>query len=122
MVPTDMDFLLGKKQFDKLRVGASNEQIQAALKPYHDRLQRAVKFGVVIAAGSDMYMDLGLTRGEAAKRVLFAYKEAGIDNKSILQWTTLNGANLIGEEKLGRLKKGSWADIIAVKIAQIVPR
>jgi len=114
MVPTDMDFLLGKKQFEKLKISASDEKIQAALQPYHERLQRAIKFGVMIAAGSDMYMDLGLTRGEAAKRVLFAYKEAGMNNKSILQSATLHGANLIGEEKLGRIKKGSWADIVAI--------
>ncbi len=61
-----------------------------------------------------MYMDLGLSRGEAAKRVFFAYQEAGISLPEILQAATVHPAMLIGEKKLGVLKKGSFADIIAV--------
>jgi imidazolonepropionase-like amidohydrolase len=114
LVPTDMDFLMAKKQIGKLRMNLSDQEIKKLAMPYHDRLKRAKKAGIVIAAGSDMYMDLDLSRGEAAKRVLFAYQEAGISLPEILQAVTLNAARLIGEEKLGVLKKGSFADIIAV--------
>jgi imidazolonepropionase-like amidohydrolase len=114
MVPTDMDFLMAKKQIEKLRINLSKQEIIKLALPYHDRLKRAKKAEIVIAAGSDMYMDLGLPRGEAAKRVLFAYQEAGISLQEILQSATVHAARLIGEEKLGVLKKGSFADIIAV--------
>jgi len=109
-----MDFMLAKKQIEKLKMNLSAAQIQALAQPYHERLQRANKAGVIIAAGSDMYMDLGLSRGQAAKRVLFAYAEAGMGLKDILLATTINAAKLIGEENLGRLTKGAFADIIAV--------
>jgi imidazolonepropionase-like amidohydrolase len=115
LVPTDMDFDLAEKQVRKLNMTLSREQIAALAKPYHERLRRARKAGVVIAAGSDMYMDLGPPRGAAAKRVLFAYKEAGLGTRDILQAVTINGAQLLGEPKLGVLEAGAYADIIAVK-------
>jgi imidazolonepropionase-like amidohydrolase len=114
MVPTDMDFLMAKKQIEKLKMNLNDQEIIKLATPYHDRLKRAKKAGIVIAAGSDMYMDLGLPRGEAAKRVLFAYQEAGISLLEILQSATVHAARLIGEEKLGVLKKGSFADIVAI--------
>ncbi|MDF7815085.1 amidohydrolase family protein [Hymenobacter sp. YC55] len=115
LVPTDMDFLLAKKQVDKLKMNLSREQIRDLAKPYHERLLRARRANTTIAAGSDMYMDLGLSRGQAAKRVLFAYAEAGLPLNEILQAATWNGAQLLGEPRLGRLQAGAWADLIAVK-------
>jgi imidazolonepropionase-like amidohydrolase len=114
LVPTDMDFLMAKKQIKKLRMNLGDQEIVQLAMPYYERLKRAKKAGVVIASGSDMYMDLGLSRGEAAKRVFFAYQEAGISLSEILQAATVNAAMLIGEKKLGVLKKGCFADIIAV--------
>ena len=115
LVPTDMDRLLSRKQVEKLRMKLSDAQLNQLMEPYHNRLQRAHRLGVMIAAGSDMYMDLGLPRGEAAKRVLFAYQEGGLSAGFILQAATYYGARLLGEEKLGALKKGAWADLIAVE-------
>ena len=115
MVPTDMDFLMTKKQVDKLKMDLTEEEIKKLAVPYHKRLQRAKKQGVLIAAGSDMYMDLGPSRGEAAKRVLFAYQEAGLNTKDILQSVTIHAAKLLGNNQLGNLKKGNLADLIAIE-------
>ncbi|WP_345226720.1 amidohydrolase family protein [Hymenobacter koreensis] len=115
LVPTDMDFQLAQRQVDKLRMNLSAEQVRTLAKPYHDRLLRARQAGTTIAAGSDMYMGLGLSRGQAAKRLLFAYAEAGLPLADILRAATWNGALLLAEPRLGRLQAGAWADIIAVK-------
>ena len=115
LVPTDMDFNLAEKQVRKLNMALSQQEIAGLAKPYHERLRRAHKAGVIIAAGSDMYMALGLPRGAAAKRVLFAYSEAGISTREILQAATINGARLLNEPKLGVLEAGAYADIIAVE-------
>lgn len=115
LVPTDMDFDLTEKQVRKLAMPLSRDQIAALAKPYHERLRRARNAGVAIAAGSDMYMALGPPRGAAAKRVLFAYKDAGLETREILQAATINGAKLLGEPKLGILEAGAYADIVAVE-------
>jgi imidazolonepropionase-like amidohydrolase len=115
LVPTDMDLSLATKQVEKLRLGLSHEDIQALARPYHERLRRAEQVGVRIAAGSDMYMDLGLGRGAAAKRVLFAYAEAGMSTAHILQTATVHAAQLLREDRLGVLKPGAYADLIAVE-------
>ncbi|MGI4718690.1 MAG: amidohydrolase family protein [Janthinobacterium lividum] len=118
LVPTDMDLLLAEKQVRKLAMPLTQEGIAALAKPFHERLRRARAAGVAIAAGSDMYMNLGLNRGEAARRVLFAYREAGLAPRDILQAATINGARLLGElagSGLGVLEKGAHADIIAVR-------
>lgn len=71
--------------------------------------------GVTLVAGSDMYWDLDLPRGVAAKRVLFAYRQAGIGPAQILQAATINAARLIGEERLGRVAPGAYADLVAIE-------
>ncbi|MGI8468690.1 MAG: amidohydrolase family protein [Pyrinomonadaceae bacterium] len=77
--------------------------------------RRAVKAGVIIVAGSDNYLDLKVPQGEAAKRVLFTYHDAGIKTEQILQWATINAGRLFGEPRLGVIKTGAFADIIAVE-------
>lgn len=114
LVPTDMDQSLAEKQVRKLNMPLSREQVAALSKPYHERLRRAREAGVTIAAGSDMYMALGPARGAAAKRVLFAYAEAGLGTREILQAATLHAARLLGQDGLGVLTEGAHADIIAV--------
>jgi imidazolonepropionase-like amidohydrolase len=115
LVPTDMDLSLAEKQVRKLNMPLSREQVAALAKPYHERLRRVRDARVTIAAGSDMYMGLGPARGDAAKRVLFAYAEAGLGTREILQAATINGARLLGQDALGVLEKGSHADLIAVE-------
>lgn len=115
LVPTDMDLSLTEKQVRKLNMPLDAAQIAALAVPFHERLMRARRAGVMIAAGSDIYMGLGPNRGDAAKRVLFAYAEAGMPAREILQAATWHGGRLLGDLGLGVLVKGAHADIIAVR-------
>jgi imidazolonepropionase-like amidohydrolase len=93
----------------------SAEQITLVLANFRSRIRRLFDSGATIVAGSDMYWDVGLPRGEAAKRVLFAYQQAGVESQRILQAATTNAALLIGEPRLGVVEPGAFADVIAVE-------
>jgi imidazolonepropionase-like amidohydrolase len=117
LVPTDSD-LDSFKYFMKSNAAPqslTDEQILRQLKPLRERLMRAVNAGVTIVAGSDMYIDMQRPQGEAARRVLFAYLEAGMKPAQILQAATINAARLFGNPRLGAIKAGTFADIIAVE-------
>ena len=80
-----------------------------------DRLQRAVKKGVMIAAGSDDYVDFKLPFAEPSIRTLIGYVESGIPIPRVLQFATLNGSSQLNwSNKIGKIKRGYLADIIAV--------
>lgn len=117
LVPTDMDTLLGRRHLDRLRLEPplTEEQLSDAFAAPHDRLRRALAAGVTVAAGSDMYLELGMPRGEAARRVLFAYAEAGMAPALVLQAATCNAARLLGEPGLGVVEPGAHADLVAVE-------
>jgi imidazolonepropionase-like amidohydrolase len=119
MVPTDIDSLtyvtFGEaaarrgQPFDKA-------MIPKLLAPQRDRLQRAIKAGVTVVAGSDNYIDMKMPQGQAAKHNLFAYAQAGMPNAQILQAATIRAATLIGPRaRVGVVKAGLLADIIAVQ-------
>lgn len=117
LVPTDVDsagmiyfmHAMGNETF-------SPAQVSMVTAPLHDRLLRAKAAGVTIVAGSDMYVDMGRPQGAAAKRVLFAYLEAGLNPVEVLQAATVNGAALLGMEgRIGVISPGAFADIIAVE-------
>lgn len=86
------------------------------IKGSRARLARAIKAGVRIAAGSDMYYQLpGKTRGQASLTMLRAYSEAGMSPMQIIQAATLNAAELLGvQRRLGSLEPGKMADLIAI--------
>ena len=116
LVPTDVDL----QSFKYFMAQSNNQplteaQILQNLKPLRDRLQRAVAAGVTIVAGSDMYIDMKRPQGEAAKRVLFAYLESGMKPIQILQSATINAARLLNNPRVGVIKNGTFADIIAVE-------
>lgn len=117
LLPTDVDSVtiatLIKRDPTDRRL--TIEQIPLILRGARDRLQRALKAGVTIVAGSDNYLQTGFPQGEAAKRVLFAYANAGMNPVQILRAATWNGAELLGmKNRLGVIKQGALADIIAV--------
>jgi imidazolonepropionase-like amidohydrolase len=118
LVPTDIDSLDAERYLKQ--AGTYSPESFAAFRrqtqPAHDRLRRAVKAGVTIAAGSDNYIDMAVPQGEAAKRVLFAYLEAGMTPVQVLQAATINDARVLGmENRLGVIKSRALADIIAVE-------
>jgi imidazolonepropionase-like amidohydrolase len=116
LVPTDGDTLTLKMYFERARMNPplTQQRISKILEASHDRLRRAIAAGVIIVSGSDMYIDLGIPQGEAARRVLFAYHEAGMGPVQILQSATINAARLIGEKRIGVIKAGAFADLIAI--------
>lgn len=79
------------------------------------RLRAALRAGVTVAAGSDDYVDFKMPFAEPSKRTLIGYAESGVPVTRVLQFATLNASkqlNWFGE--IGVLKRGAWADIIAV--------
>jgi len=95
---------------------AVHERLEKITAGVHDRLARAVKLGVPIAAGSDAYYALpGKTRGQAALNMFHAYVDAGLKPLDILRAATLNAADLLGiQDRTGTLEAGKSADLIAV--------
>jgi imidazolonepropionase-like amidohydrolase len=113
LVPTDLTVAEYKKY---LEIGGNPvpPDIKAILEPMRDRLRRAMKAGVTIAAGSDNYIDFSMPQGPAARQVLFAYQESGADASQILQWATFNAGKLVADGRIGVIKPKSFADIVAV--------
>ncbi|MCY1360783.1 Imidazolonepropionase [compost metagenome] len=83
---------------------------------YQDRIKRALKAGVKIAIGSDIYYEFpGRTRGQVSAGMYKTYTASGMTNIEVLRSATLNPADLIGNNSIGSIEAGRFADIIAVK-------
>jgi imidazolonepropionase-like amidohydrolase len=79
------------------------------------RLRAAVRAGVTVAAGSDDYVDVKLPFADLSKHTIIGYVESGMSVVKALQFATINASkqlNWFGS--VGVLKRGAWADIIAV--------
>ncbi|HET9055392.1 MAG TPA: amidohydrolase family protein [Chitinophagaceae bacterium] len=117
LVPTDGDRLTYVKGF-KLS-GYTGPDLDKIIidrrKRSQDRLLRAIKNGVTIVFGSDDYIDFEFPFAESSKRTLIAYSESGMAISEILKASTINAArHLNWGDKLGVIKEGYLADIIAV--------
>lgn len=83
---------------------------------YQERIKRALKAGVQIAIGSDIYYEFqGMTRGQVSTGMYKTYIASGMTNIEVLRAATLNPADLIGNNSIGAIEVGRFADIIAVK-------
>lgn len=118
LVPTDypLDF------YDRFAPkGPKRDVVLAAMKKLRasciDRLARAKKNKVIIAAGSDAYVQTELEhRGKEASLIFGAYAEAGLTPLEIVQAATVNAAAVLGlPEKTGAMEKGSPADLVVVE-------
>jgi imidazolonepropionase-like amidohydrolase len=80
------------------------------------RLQLAMKIGVKIAMGTDLWGPIpGKTYGEASLLDLTALHDEGMPNLDVIRASTVNGAELMGWRDLaGEVAAGKLADIIAV--------
>lgn len=88
----------------------------AGVAKYQERIKRALKAGVRIAIGSDLYYEHpGKTRGQMSAGMYKTYVASGMSNLEVLHAATLNPAELIGNNAIGALEVGRFADIIAVK-------
>ncbi len=122
LVPTDgtekefLEMVFGTRQPAPEELEEQQKWIKEQLAGARDRLQRARKMGVPIAAGSDMYLTLPhKNRGQASLEVLEAYAEEGMPPIEIIRAATSSAAELLGlQDRIGILEKGKLADIIAV--------
>lgn len=114
-LPTVMD-LFYRDQPPQQRA-ATEARIRGFYEADHTRLRRAIAAGVRIAAGSDASrLRPGKTAGEESLVVLQAYAEAGMPPLEIIRAATMNGAALLGlSDRIGSIREGMFADIIAVK-------
>lgn len=122
LVPTDQTL----KTLEALEFGArtptSDERSEAEtelsgyVQKNISRLQRAIRLGVPIAFGSDMYLSTPtLTRGQASLATFDAYTAAGMTPMQIIRAATSSAAQLLGfDARIGTLEQGKFADIIAV--------
>jgi len=118
LTPTDIDSvtLLQYLKIEDPAAVPAPAQLANYLAQGRSRLMRAVRAGVTITAGSDNYLDLRGPQGRAAKGVLLAYRAAGMTAVQVLQAATVNDARLLGMEgRLGVVKAGAMADLIAVE-------
>jgi len=81
-----------------------------------DRLQRAIKLGVKIAAGSDRYSvdRTGKSRGESCLTTLVAYQQSGMSPLEVIRTATTNAADLLGWKDIGLVEPQRYADLVAV--------
>jgi len=121
LVPTDGTLddyvsIFGQRSMTDEERTMYRQQMEGALKGLHDRLTRAIKAGVRIAAGSDMYYKLpGKTRGQASLTMIGAYADAGLPPIEIIRAATVNAAELLGwQSRIGSIEAGKFADIVAV--------
>ena len=121
LVPTDGPFETYVELFARGQSKEEREQSEAQLKSFvtrsRKRLERAVKAGVPIAAGSDMYYQLpGKSRGQASVPMLRAYAESGMTPMQVIKAATANAAQLLGWQfRVGSIEANRFADIIAVR-------
>ena len=77
----------------------------------------AHKLGVTMAFGSDYYYSLekDFSFGEATMEALLYFHECGLPSIEVLRMATIHGAKLIGDNALGNLNPGSYADFVVYK-------
>ncbi len=118
LVPTDPDIEQMDEFFKSRKL--TSEQIAGILKQRATaakaRIDRALKAGVRIAAGSDMYYDNPTWgRGSASLSVLESYWHGGMPPLEVIRTATTNAADLLGMEgRIGSIEAGKFADVIAV--------
>src|SRR5262249_39282363 len=80
------------------------------------KLKLALKAGVRLAAGSDMWVRYpGKKRGEATMMMFEALVDAGLSPLETIRAGTNNAAELLGwQDRLGSMEAGKFADLIAV--------
>lgn len=123
LVPTDatvktfVDMSFGAHQPTERERTDREKEYASSVKESQERLKRALKLGVPIAAGSDMYLSMpGMTRGQASLLVYEAYAEAGMTPMAIIHAATHDAAELLGmQDSVGTLEPGKLADIISVR-------
>ena len=117
LVPTDGEMELMARYVEVIGMDPppSREDLGQYLDRFRDRVRRARAAGVTIVAGSDMYHALGGARGPWSARVLWAYRDSGMTPAQVLQSATFHAGRALGEPRLGVIRPGAFADLVAVE-------
>jgi len=114
LVPTDPSLEMAVEFTKSWPQQPPQEEIARHLQAGRDRLMRAHRLGVRIALGSDLYFPYGPGRGAGARATMDGYVEAGLTPAQALQSGTWEAGRLLGDEGLGVVRAGSWADLVAI--------
>lgn len=113
LVATDPSARLMVKSYKLM--GNNNYTIDDAKKEIAvlpDRINRALKKGVLVVAGSDQYTDYKDTYGNLAKEAILSYYDA-VGAANALYFATWNAALIINaKDQKAVIKKGAAADIV----------
>ena len=116
MVPSAL-FLEKLLGIEELRVPGSEELIattERELENLKTWVPRAQAAGVKLLLGDD-YGTAPLPHGNYSEEMELYVKHFGISPLEVIQWATVNGAELRGtEDELGTLSEGKLADLIVV--------
>lgn len=115
LVPTDASWEMWVEE-----AGANSPyaaQTKSLFERTQKRLRRAIELGVPVAAGSDAYYQYKWTRGVASvMRMVRSMRDAGIPPMEIIRAATIRAAELLGwQDRIGSIKEGKFADLIAVR-------
>ncbi|WP_044130469.1 amidohydrolase family protein [Rudanella lutea] len=114
LVPTDGSFEGYKGIVEFAKSNITDDDIRSFVATTKERLVRAVKAGVKIVYGSDLYLYTPRAIGLEAKNTLVSYVDAGLPVADVLQAGTYQAAVVMGKQKeLGVIKEGALADIVA---------
>ena len=107
-VPT---FAILQAFLEEAQTPERKRQIEAELTLHAREFKRQIAAGVPFAVGSDV----GPFPHGTQAREMELMVQFGMPARDVLRADLLNGAKLLGwEAKIGELKPGMWADIIAV--------
>jgi imidazolonepropionase-like amidohydrolase len=83
---------------------------------YEQLVQRVMKSGVKVAAGSDMcWFYPGKTRGQASVGTFVKLTRAGLPPLDAIRAVTVNAAEMLGwEDRVGAIEQGKFADLVAI--------
>lgn len=110
----DLKHLPPQEMLTQLKAGAAQRM---AAEKNRDKIRKAnlkklAAAGITIASGTDAG-NIGTLHASSYLRELFDMRIAGMDNFSILQASTINGAKVLGREaQIGSIKEGKRADLV----------
>lgn len=110
----DLKHLPPQDMLTQLKAGAAQRMTaeKARDKTRKANLKKLAAAGVTIASGTDAG-NIGTLHASSYLRELFDMRISGMDNFSILQASTINGAKVLGREaQIGSIKEGKRADLV----------
>jgi imidazolonepropionase-like amidohydrolase len=121
LTPTFYNGFLLKITEPSIVTSATSRAADASSAPrrkqrYDQLVERVLKSGVKVAAGSDMcWFYPGKTRGEASTATFVNLRDAGMPALDVIRAITINSAEMLGwQDRIGAIEPGKFADLVAV--------